>query len=314
MTQSIAGVFPGQGSQSVGMLADLATHFVELAYYYQRASKVLGYDLWQLTQQGSEAQLNQTQFTQPAMLMAGIACWQAWRKQTKRPVAVLAGHSLGEYSALVAAGSLTIEDAVRLVAERGRLMQETMPPGSGAMAAIIGLSDEEVTTLCQQAQQEQIVAPANFNSPGQIVIAGHSEAIDRAIELATVQGAKLAKRIPVSVPCHCELLKPAAIEFRKMLENTSVTPPQVAVLSNVDATEHGHPDDIRQALYQQLFSPVQWVTTIERMKYYAVSQMFEFGPGKVLTGLNRRIDRQLKIQAVFDTATLTTAINTIGEA
>ncbi|NKB46857.1 MAG: ACP S-malonyltransferase [Legionellales bacterium] len=306
MTQSpVAALFPGQGSQSVGMLTDLVKQMPQLQQIYQQAASVLGYDLWQLTQQGPADQLNQTQITQPAMLTAAMVCWQAWRSHYDVPVSVLAGHSLGEYTALVVAGSLTFIDALKLVAERGRLMQETMPDGMGAMAAVIGLTDQQVETVCQQAQQNQIVAPANFNSPGQVVIAGHTQAVQRAIELAQQQGAKLAKLIPVSVPCHCDLLKPAADAFQQILANTAIVAPNIPVLANVDATEHKHPDDIRQSLYQQLFSPVRWVSIIEQMKQQGISQWVELGPGRVLTGLNRRIDRTMTIQPIYDVATLT---------
>lgn len=306
MTQSrVAAIFPGQGSQSVGMLEELVSHLPQLQQFYQQAAQVLGYDLWQVTQQGPVEQLNQTQVTQPAMLVAGVVCWQAWRAQYDVTVTLLAGHSLGEYTALVAAGSLTFVDALKLVAERGRLMQATMPDGMGAMAAIIGLTNEQVDTVCQQARQDQVVSAANFNSPGQVVIAGHTSAVHRAIELAEQQGAKLAKLIPVSVPCHCDLLKPAADEFRLMLENTAIATPQISVLSNVDASEHRHPDDIRESLYQQLFHPVQWVAIIQRFIQQNITQIVELGPGRVLTGLNRRIDRNIAIQPIYDMTTLT---------
>lgn len=287
--KKLAIVFPGQGSQSLGMLAAMAEIDI-IRQTFTEAGDILGYDLWLLTQQGPEQKLNQTEYTQPALLTASVAIWRRWQSQQKFIPAFLAGHSLGEYSALVAAEALTFADALRLVAGRGRYMQQAVAPGVGAMAAIVGLEDAKIFELCQKSRQEgEILSPANFNSIGQIVIAGHSAAVDRAIGLALAQGAKMAKRIPVSVPSHCGLMEPAAKNLTADLARITIHPPKIPVIHNYDATSHQDPNVIRQVLIQQLTSPVRWVETIQVMEKNGIAIIIECGPGKVLTGLNKRI-------------------------
>lgn len=293
MNSKIAFIFPGQGSQSIGMLSELADRFPHILDTYQEASEYLGYDLWQLVQQGPESQLNQTEFTQPALLAASVALWRLWQAQSGKSPAILAGHSLGEYSALVCAQSLDYESALRLVAMRGRLMQEAAGEGRGAMAAIVGLADEVVSEICEQAAEGQVLTPANFNAIGQIVLAGETLAVERAIALAKQAGAKIAKLIPVSVPSHCALMKPAADRLKKYLQQINIASPQIPVLTNVDVFCYDDPDQIRSALVRQLYNPVRWVETIQYLAKSGVGYCIECGPGKVLTGLNKRIDPSL---------------------
>lgn len=304
MNKKFAGIFPGQGSQSLGMLADLASAHPQVVQTYAQASKQLDCDLWTLVQQGPEQQLHLTQYTQLAMLVAGVAAYRVWQQVGGDAPVLSAGHSLGEYTALVCAQVLEFTDAVRLVSARGRLMQEAVPEGQGGMAAIIGLQDAEVVEICQSAAQGDIIAPANFNTIGQIVIAGTTAAIDRALVLAEDKGARLAKRIPVSAPCHCALLKPAALEFAQYLEKTPFNQAIFPVISNVDVTIHQHPDDIRESLVRQLYSPVRWLESMQFMLAEGIEVMMEYGPGRVLTGLNKRIDRQLKTYPIYDNGTL----------
>ena len=304
----LAMVFPGQGSQSVGMLAELGAGREIVTDTFREASTVLGYDLWALTQQGPVEELNQTDRTQPAMLSAGVAVWRAWREQGGTRPALLAGHSLGEYTALVCAGALDFTDAVALVAERGRRMQAAVPAGSGAMAAILGLEDAQVVELCQQAEEDEVVAAVNFNSPGQVVIAGSRAAVERAMALAKAAGAKRALPLPVSVPSHCSLMRPAAEAFAASLAQISLRAPEIPVLHNVDVQAHQDPDAIRAALAQQLYSPVRWVETIQAMGRRGIRHCLEMGPGKVLAGLNKRIDKELDTLAVYDSASLAAAL------
>jgi [acyl-carrier-protein] S-malonyltransferase len=285
----IAVVFPGQGSQSLGMLSTLAANPL-IQQTFAEASEVLGYDVWRLTQQGPEEKLNQTEYTQPALLTASFAVWRCWRAQQQVTPVFLAGHSLGEYSALVAAQALSFADALHLVANRGRYMQDAVAPGAGAMAAIVGLDDSQIIELCDKSrQQHEVLSPANFNSIGQTVIAGHSAAVDRAVNLAQALGAKIAKRIPVSVPSHCSLMQPAAQRLSHDLEQTVIKAPLIPVIHNYDVAQHPEPIAIRQALIQQLISPVRWVETIQALEKTGVTAIMECGPGKVLTGLNKRI-------------------------
>lgn len=286
---SFAMLFPGQGSQAVGMLADLAPTFDVIQKTFQEASEVLNYDLWQLVSQGPEDILNQTIHTQPALLCAGVALWRVWREHDAPMPSYLAGHSLGEYTALVCADAIDFKDAVNLVALRGQFMQEAVKPGEGAMAAIVGLSNEQVDEVCLQATQNQIVSPANYNSIGQIVIAGHTAAVNRAVEFAKQLGAKLAKVIPVSVPSHCALMKPAADRLALSLEKINISKPKWPVIHNVDVRSHSDAQSIRNALIQQLDHPVQWVATIQELAKNNCQQGVECGPGKVLAGLNKRI-------------------------
>ncbi len=312
---TIAGVFPGQGSQSLGMLADLDKQFKQVRETFQAASDVLGRDLWDMAQQGPEAALNSTENTQPLMLAAGVAVWRVWLGEGGcLPVAV-AGHSLGEYSALVAAGVLDFADAVALVAERARLMQNAVADGAGAMAAILGLEDAQIIEACAQAAQGDVVEAVNFNSPGQVVIAGSAAAVDRAIQTATAMGAKKAIKLSVSVPSHCALMQPAATALAVRLGQTAFAPATMPVLHNVDAAARTSVTEMAQALEQQLYRPVRWVDTVMALKTtYAADAIVEFGPGKVLAGLNRRIDRKMGAVCIHDSATLAEALKLCEEA
>lgn len=309
---SLAFVFPGQGSQSVGMLADLAAQFTVVQQTYAAASDVLGYDLWKLVMEGPAEELNQTHITQPAMLAAGVAVWRVWQEKGGRMPSVMAGHSLGEYSALVCAGSLNFEEAIGVVADRGRFMQEAVPSGTGAMAAILGLADEQVIDVCRQAAEGDVVSAVNFNSPGQVVVAGSSAAVQRAVELAKGAGAKRAVVLPVSVPSHCSLMQPAAERLAERLKGVSVNTPDIPVINNVDVAMPTDGDAIRDALVRQLYSPVRWVETIEKMAADGVAGLVESGPGKVLAGLSKRINKEMSAAAVFDAASLEQALNELG--
>ena len=300
MTQKIAFVFPGQGSQSIGMLGQLAGEYPSVRQTFEEASDALGLDLWNLVSEGPESDLNQTQNTQPALLAAGVSVWRVWEQQGIASPVIMAGHSLGEYSALVSAGAIEFADGIRLVAERGRLMQEAVPEGTGAMAAILGLEDQAVIDVCAASAAEQVVEAVNFNSPGQVVIAGHKEAVARAVEAAKAAGARRAVELPVSVPSHCDLMRPAAEKLAEELKNIPVTAPGIPVLHNVSVSAESDPDMIRKRLVEQLYSPVRWVETIRAMKQEGIGHIVEAGPGKVLTGLMRRIDRDLDASALFD--------------
>lgn len=296
-------VFPGQGSQSVGMLAELAQAFPVVVETFAEASSVLGYDLWERVQNGPADLLNQTACTQPAMLSAGVATWRCWQQLSGRAPALMAGHSLGEYSALVCAGAIGFGDAVGLVEKRGRFMQNAVPEGSGAMAAILGLDDRQVVDLCAEAAAGEVVSAVNFNSPGQVVIAGNRAAVERAMELAKAAGAKRALPLPVSVPSHCSLMQPAADALARELAAVSIQAPAISVLHNVDVAEHSTPDAIREVLTAQLYRPVRWVETIVAMHRRGITSVAEMGPGKVLAGLNKRIEKSmsaLPVQAAED--------------
>lgn len=305
---SLAFVFPGQGSQAVGMLADLAAADSLVEKTFSDASEVLGYDLWKLVSEGPAEELNQTHITQPAMLSAGIAVWRIWQEKGGVVPAVLAGHSLGEYSALVAAGALDFKDAVSLVAERGRLMQEAVPAGTGSMAAILGMDDVKVIEVCEKAAQGEVVSAVNFNANGQVVIAGQAAAVERAVKLAEGAGAKRAVILPVSVPSHCALMKPAADKLAEKLSTITINAPQIPVINNCDVRKAADADAIRDALVRQLYSPVRWVETIQTMAGEGVDTLVECGPGKVLVGLNKRIVKEMKALAVYDPAGLENAL------
>lgn len=307
MTGRIGFVFPGQGSQSLGMMADLADEFPQVRATFDEASAALGRDLWMLSRQGPEAVLNRTVNTQPVMLAADIATWRVWQDLGGPEPALGAGHSLGEYAALVAAGSLEFAEAVRLVEARGRLMQEAVPEGEGAMAAVLGLQDDRVEQACREAAQGRVVEPVNFNAPGQVVIAGHADAVARAMERAEALGARKTIRLPVSVPSHCSLMRPAAERFAEHLAGVAIRPPAFPVLHNADLATHTSPEGIREALVRQLYRPVRWVATIEAMKAAGVQALVECGPGKVLTGLNRRIDRRFPVWPLADPESLDAA-------
>lgn len=307
MTQ-FAFVFPGQGSQTVGMLADLAAAYPAVEATFREASDVLGYDLWQLVSKGPAEELNKTWQTQPALLAASVAIYRVWQQQGGQQPALMAGHSLGEYSALVCAGVLNFADAIKLVELRGKLMQEAVPEGTGAMQAIIGLDDAAIAKACEESAQGQVVSPVNFNSPGQVVIAGNKEAVERAGAACKAAGAKRALPLPVSVPSHCALMKPAADKLALTLENITFNAPAVPVINNVDVKAETDADAIRHALIRQLYSPVRWTESVEAMAAQGVTQLIEMGPGKVLTGLTKRIVDGLSAAAVNDTASLTAAL------
>ncbi|MGF1757314.1 ACP S-malonyltransferase [Photobacterium sagamiensis] len=300
-------VFPGQGSQAVGMLAELAEKFDVVKQTFAEASEALGYDLWALVQNGPAEDLNQTHRTQPALLTASVAIWRAWQEQGGEQPAVLAGHSLGEYSALVCAGVIDFKEAVKLVELRGQLMQEAVPAGIGAMSAIIGLDNDAIAKACEDAAQDQVVSPVNFNSPGQVVIAGNKEAVERANVLCKEAGAKRALPLPVSVPSHCELMKPAAEKLAVALESIQFNTPSIPVINNADVQTETAPAAIKLALVKQLYGPVRWTESVERMAGEGIEQLLEMGPGKVLTGLTKRINRALSGAAVNDPASLEAA-------
>jgi [acyl-carrier-protein] S-malonyltransferase len=304
-------VFPGQGSQSVGMLSALADEHGVVKEAFSQASDALGYDLWALVQDGPKEELNQTAKTQPAMLASGVAVWRVWQSLGGAAPSLMAGHSLGEYTALVCAGALAFEDAIKLVSERGRFMQEAVPEGTGAMAAILGLEDDQVRQVCANAANGEVAEAVNFNSPGQVVIAGNKSAIDRACELAKGAGAKRALPLPVSVPSHCALMKPAAERLAEMLTSVEINSPSIPVLHNVNVASAADGDEIRRLLAEQLYSPVRWVETVEKMAASGASVLLEAGPGKVLAGLTKRIDRNLKGVAVFDPDSMNSALETI---
>lgn len=306
---AVAGLFPGQGSQSIGMLAELAEAHQDVQDTFAEASEALGKDLWAMAQEGSEEAINSTENTQPLMLTAGIAVWRVWLAQGGCQPVALAGHSLGEYSALVAAGAVEFQDAVKLVATRAQLMQGAVGAGEGAMAAILGLEDAQVVAACEKAAQGDVVEAVNFNSPGQVVIAGQSNAVARAITAATDMGAKKAIQLPVSVPSHCSLMTSAAEQLAEQFAKTAFDAPSVPVLHNVDAQTRADVAGMNTALAQQLYRPVMWVDTINALKTaHGAEAMIEFGPGKVLTGLNRRIERRMKAACVFDNKSLEAAL------
>lgn len=308
MRMTIGCVFPGQGSQSVAMLAELAQHHPEVAATYAEASQVLGYDLWALVQQGPESELNLTTTTQPAMLAAGVAVWRVWQANGGPQPAYLAGHSLGEYTALVCAGALEFSAAVALVARRGALMQQAVADGAGAMAAILGLDDETVRSVCRVAAQGEVVEAVNYNSPGQVVVAGASSAVARAVELAKQQGARRALLLPVSVPSHCALMRPAAEQLGTYLAQVVLQEPHIPVINNVDVAWYGSPESMRDGLTRQLYQPVRWVEVVQTLAQKGVTAFIECGPGKVLAGLNKRIVPEVPTLALYDTATLTQAL------
>ncbi|TPV24357.1 ACP S-malonyltransferase [Pantoea anthophila] len=307
MTQ-IAFVFPGQGSQTVGMLAELAATYPQVEETFREASDALGYDLWQLVSQGPAEELNKTWQTQPALLAASVAIYRVWQAQGGEQPVLMAGHSLGEYSALVCAGVLNFADAVKLVELRGKLMQEAVPEGTGAMQAIIGLDDAAIRQACEESAQGQVVSPVNFNSPGQVVIAGNKEAVERAGAACKAAGAKRALPLPVSVPSHCALMKPAADKLAVALEGITFNTPAVPVINNVDVKAESDASAIRHALVRQLYSPVRWTESVEAMATQGVTHLLEMGPGKVLTGLTKRIVDTLTAAAVNDTASLNAAL------
>lgn len=303
-----AMVFPGQGSQTVGMLADLATQFPIVEQTFAEASDALGYDLWKLVQEGLAEELNKTWQTQPALLAASVAIYRVWQQQNGAQPAMMAGHSLGEYSALVCAGVLDFKQAIRLVELRGKLMQEAVPAGTGAMSAIIGLDNDAIAKACEESAQGEVVSPVNFNSPGQVVIAGNKDAVERAGAACKAAGAKRALPLPVSVPSHCALMKPAAEKLAVALQEVTFNAPQFAVINNVDVKAETSPEAIRDALVRQLYSPVRWSESVEFMAGEGVEHLLEVGPGKVLTGLTKRIVDTMTAAAINDAASVSAAL------
>ncbi len=305
---SLAFVFPGQGSQSVGMLSSLATEYKQVEETFAEASAALGYDLWQIVSDGSADELNQTHITQPAMLTAGVAVWRIWNANSGAQPVVMAGHSLGEYTSMVNSGALQFADAVKLVSQRGKFMQEAVPVGTGAMAAILGLDDQSVIDVCAASSQGEVVSAVNFNAPGQVVIAGNTAAVERAVVAAKEAGAKRALVLPVSVPSHCSLMQPAADKLAQELAGIELKTPAISVINNVNVASASSEAEIKEALVQQLYSPVRWVETIESMAKNGVDTLVECGPGKVLVGLNKRIAKEMNALAVFDVDSLNKAL------
>lgn len=301
-----AFLFPGQGSQTVGMLADYRDESV-LQHTFNEASGALGYDLWTLVQDGPESDLNSTDKTQPALLTAGVALWRLWQHRGGARPGMLAGHSLGEYTALCCAGVLTLGDAVRLVEKRGQLMQSAVPEGQGSMAAILGLEDEQVRAACAEAASGDVVEAVNFNAPGQVVIAGSVAAVQRAVEACKAAGAKRAMPLPVSVPSHCALMRPAAEQLGEVLAGLRLHAPEIPVINNVDVAVETDTARIIAALVRQLYSPVRWVETVQKLAADDVTLAYECGPGKVLAGLVKRIDRNVEVVALESFATMQAA-------
>lgn len=306
--RQLAFVFPGQGSQKVGMLAAMAADHSIVQETYAEAAEVLGYDLWQLVQQGPQEDLNLTERTQPMLLTAGVALWRLWQQQGGEMPSVLAGHSLGEFTALVCANSLAFADAVKLVQQRGAFMQTAVPVGVGAMAAIIGLDDEAINQACNDAAQAEVVAAVNYNSPGQVVIAGHAAAVERASALCKEAGAKRALPLPVSAPFHTDLMRPAGEQLAEVIAGLEVLVPQIPVVHNVHADIESDPARIRELLVQQIYSPVQWVDCVRTMLGMGVTTTVECGPGNVLGGLNRRVDKSIAVAGLEEPAGLDKAL------
>lgn len=300
--KNLSFVFPGQGSQAVAMLSSLANAFSSVKETFDEASDILGYDLWKLVRLGPASELNKTWKTQPALLVSSVAIYRVWRKHVNgvQPT-IMAGHSLGEYSALVCSNTINFSDAVRLVEIRGNLMNDAVPSEAGAMFAIIGLDDSSVKEICEESAQDQVVSPVNFNAPGQVVVAGNKEAVERAIDLSKKRGAKRAIRLPVSVPSHCKLMRSISSDFLLELEKVNFSIPSIPVVNNVDVRVETDPKAIRDALVRQLYSPVRWTETINFMvSKKGITSIFEIGPGSVLTGLNRRINNDLNLASIND--------------
>jgi len=308
MSQSLAFVFPGQGSQQLGMLSELAAEYPVIQETFAEASQALGFDLWDMTQNGPEEALNSTENTQPALLTAGVALWRLWQQQGGATPAVMAGHSLGEYTALVCAGAMSLADGARLVKLRGEFMQQAVPAGTGAMAAILGLDDAAIADACESAAEGAVVSPVNYNCPGQVVIAGEKAAVERAIEACKAAGAKRAIPLPVSVPSHCALMRPAAEQMAEAMAEVDLQMPAIPVLQNVSAEAAGDLDSLKDNLLRQLYSPVLWTESVRKMAASGVETLVECGPGKVLTGLNKKIDRTLTGVSISDPAGLEKAL------
>jgi [acyl-carrier-protein] S-malonyltransferase len=309
----LAFVFPGQGSQKVGMLADIAAHYPVVRDTFAQASAALGYDVWELIQQGPQEQLNLTEKTQPLLLTSSVALWRVWQQRGGAQPSLLAGHSLGEFSALVCAGAIAFEDAVRLVRARGQFMQTAVPVGEGAMAAVLGLDDDQIVQICQKASTEGgVVEAVNFNSPGQVVIAGTVAGVDRAIELLKEAGSKRAMPLPVSAPFHTSLMRPAGDKLRAAMADLQVTAPTIPVVHNVHAQPETDPARIKAILVEQIYSPVKWVGCVEYMVKQGITTTVECGPGRVLSGLNKRIDKAVTCFGIDDVAGLEQSLTALA--
>ncbi len=311
MSKKIAFVFPGQGSQAIGMLSEIAAADPVIEQTFAQASEVLGYDLWQLVQNGPDTELNQTDKTQPAMLAAGVAMYRVWQNNSGITPSVMAGHSLGEYTALVCSGAISFAVAIDLVEKRGRFMQQAVPAGEGAMAAILGLDDAQVIKCCEEAAEGEIISAVNFNTPGQVVVAGAAAAVERITGIAKAAGAKRALILPVSVPSHCELMRPVAEQMKRLLAAVEITAPSIPVIHNADVAAHQSADAIRDALLRQLYNPVRWVESVQQIAASDIDTLVECGPGKVLAGMNKRIDRSMTALPIFNPASLEKAIATV---
>ena len=308
MSNQLAFVFPGQGSQKIGMLADVAEQFPVVKATFDEASQVLGYDLWDRVQNGEQEQINLTECTQPLLLTASVAMWRVWQEKGGAQPTLMAGHSLGEWSALVCSGVVAFADAVELVRCRGAYMQEAVPAGVGAMAAIIGLDDEVIVSACKLSCGDEVVVPVNFNSPGQVVIAGHKGAVERAMDACKEAGAKRALPLPVSAPFHTPLMKPAADKLAAQIQATLFEAPVVPIVHNVNAQTESNPEAIKALMIEQIFKPVLWVDCTKALTAAGIETVVECGPGKVLSGLCKRIDRTIKALATEDVASLENAL------
>lgn len=311
MNSNLAFVFPGQGSQKIGMLADLAAAHPLVEETFKEASDVLGYDAWKLIQEGEQEDINLTERTQPLLLTSSVAIWRLWQQQGGPQPAAMAGHSLGEWSALVCAGVVSFADAVEIVRARGAFMQQAVPVGVGAMAAIMGIEDQIVIDACAEAAQGQIAAAVNFNAPGQVVIAGDAAAVGRAVDICKKAGAKRAVELPVSAPFHTSLMRPAADNLAEIVEQTSFSAPQIPVLHNVHAQPETDPEAIKRLMLEQIYQPVLWVDCVNGLSSRGAEILIECGPGRVLNGLSKRIDRSLTSLATDDVASLENALTSV---
>ena len=305
---NLAFVFPGQGSQKIGMLAELAEQSPIIEKTFNEASEVLGYDMWQLIQQGAQEDINLTQRTQPILLTCSVAIWRLWNQKQGASPSQMAGHSLGEWSALVCANVIDFADGLKIVEARGKFMQQAVPVGQGAMAAIIGLDDQAILEACTEANALGVVDAVNFNAPGQVVIAGSNEAVERAMEICKDAGAKRALPLPVSAPFHTSLMKPAADNLADMVNAVTFRSPEVPIMHNVHAQNEQDPQAIKALMLEQIYSPVKWVDCVKQLKQSGVSTLVECGPGKVLSGLAKRIDRELTAVATESAADFDAAL------
>ena len=309
----LAFVFPGQGSQKIGMLAELAAQYSEIEETFNEASDTLGYDVWKMMQSGSQDDINLTERTQPILLASSVAIWRLWNAKGGSKPAQMAGHSLGEWSALVCSGVVNFADGLNIVRARGQYMQQAVPVGEGAMAAIIGLEDSIIIDACKNAAAAEVVDAVNYNAPGQVVIAGSVAAVNRAIEICKQAGAKRALPLPVSAPFHTSLMKPAADQLAEIVNSVTFRRPTVSIVHNVHAREENNPDTIKSLMLEQIYSPVKWVDCVVQLKQNGAQVLIECGPGKVLSGLAKRIDRDLQAMATDSSADFDAALTAVGE-